>query len=91
LFDTSYEDISKANGTFDQSRAAQNGYQPIPFQYGTKHGMIPGFIESIELMSYGDKILVFIPSHLAYGEAGVGPIKPNTDLIFEIEMIAPKN
>jgi|694.fasta_scaffold02917_7 cyclophilin family peptidyl-prolyl cis-trans isomerase len=91
LFDSSYEDVSKAFGTFDQNRAAQNGYQPIPFMFGTKQGMIPGFIESIELMGYGDKILVFIPAHLAYGEAGVGPIKPNTDLVFEMEMLAPKN
>jgi peptidylprolyl isomerase len=50
-------------------------------------GLIPGFIEGIEQMSFGDKFLLYIPSHLGYGEAGMGEaIKPNTDLIFEIEM-----
>lgn len=90
LFDTSYAEVAKAYNTFDENRAAQNGYQPFPFQYGQKGGLIPGFIEGIELMSYGDKLLLFIPSHLAYGEAGAGDvIKPNTDLIFELEMSEP--
>ncbi|MBN4047165.1 FKBP-type peptidyl-prolyl cis-trans isomerase, partial [bacterium AH-315-P13] len=30
---------------------------------------------------------IYIPSHLAYGENGRGQIKPNTDLIFILEMI----
>jgi len=39
-------------------------------------------------MNYGDKILVLIPSHLGYGEQGSrGVIPPNTDLIFELEII----
>jgi hypothetical protein len=42
LFDSSYEDVNKAYGTFDENRA-QNGYQAFPFQAGKKDGMIPGF------------------------------------------------
>jgi hypothetical protein len=37
-----------------------NGYQPIPFQAG--NGMIPGFIEGLEQLSFGDKAIIFIPS-----------------------------
>lgn len=91
MFDTSYADVAKTYNMLDENRAAQNGYQPFPFQYGQKGGLIPGFIEGIEQMSFGDKLLLFIPSHLAYGEAGAGDvIKPNTDLIFELEMLEAK-
>jgi peptidylprolyl isomerase len=31
--------------------------------------MIPGFIEGLEKLSFGDKA-IFIPSHLAYGAGG---------------------
>jgi peptidylprolyl isomerase len=31
--------------------------------------MIPGFIEGLEKLSFGDKVL-FIPSHLAYAGGG---------------------
>lgn len=87
LFDSSYEDVSKAYGKFDENRAMQNGYKPFPFEAGKKDGLIPGFLEGIATMSYGEKLLLFIPSSLAYGERGAGGvIPPNTNLIFELEM-----
>ncbi len=87
LFDSSYEEVAKAYGKFDANRAAQNGYQAFPFQCGRKEGMIPGFLEGLNLMSYGDKALLFIPSNLAYGANGAGGvIPPNATLIFELEM-----
>jgi cyclophilin family peptidyl-prolyl cis-trans isomerase len=88
LFDSSLEDVSKTFGKFDPARAAANQYIPIPFQAGKKDGLIPGFIEGIEKMNIGDKATLFIPSHLAYGEAGAGDvIPPNTNIIFEIELM----
>jgi peptidylprolyl isomerase len=36
--------------------------------------MIPGFIEGLEKLSFGDKAILFIPSHLAY--AGGGDVIP---------------
>ena len=86
LFDTGIEDIANKFNAFDAQRKAINQYGPIPFQYGSKTGLIPGFIEGIENLKYGDKAFIFIPSHLAYGERGSGPIPPNTDLIFEIHL-----
>ena len=96
LFDSSYETVSKSYGKFDANRAAQNGYQAFPFEAGKKDGMIPGFIEGLENMAFGDKAVVFIPSNLAYGERGAGSvIPPNTTLVFELEMLekqpAPKH
>jgi FKBP-type peptidyl-prolyl cis-trans isomerase len=88
LFDSSYEEVNKTYGKFDQNRASQNGYQPLPFQYGKKDGLIPGFIEGLNAMSFGDKAVVFIPSKLGYGERGAGNvIPPNANIIFEIELL----
>jgi cyclophilin family peptidyl-prolyl cis-trans isomerase len=88
LFDSSYEDVNKVCGKFDQARADQNGYQPFPFQYGNKGGLIPGFLEGLNLMSFGDKAIFFIPSNLGYGEKGAGNvIPPNSNIIFELEML----
>ena len=49
--------------------------------------MIAGFKEGVAAMRVGDKAYLYIPSHLAYGEKGRGQIRPNTDLVFIIEMI----
>lgn len=88
LFDSSIVDVLKTFGKLDESRAAQGGYQPIHFQTGKKDGMIPGFIEGIEQLSFGDKAVIFIPSKLGYGEAGAGGvIPPNANIIFEIELL----
>lgn len=87
LFDSNIIDVAKLYGQYQQAREMQGGYAPIPFQIGKKDGLIPGFIEGIEQLSYGDKAYIFIPSHLGYGEAGAGGvIPPNTDLIFELHI-----
>lgn len=87
LFDSSYPEVNKTYGKYDENRATHNGYQAFPFQAGKKDGMIPGFLEGLSLMSYGDKAVLFIPSELAYGTQGAGDvIPPNATLIFEMEM-----
>ncbi|MBE8723753.1 peptidylprolyl isomerase [Flavobacterium hungaricum] len=88
LFDTSIEEVAKQFGKFDQQRADAKAYQPIPFTAGKKDGLIPGFIEGIEQLSFGDKAILFIPSHLAYGATGAGGvIPPNANIIFEIQLL----
>ena len=87
LFDSNYAEVTKTFGQFNQARADQNGYQPFPFEAGKKDGMIPGFLEGLSLMNIGDKMLLFLPSKLAYGERGAGGvIPPNTNLVFELEI-----
>ena len=88
LFDSSYESVVKAYGKFDQNRAIQNGYQPFPFQYGKKDGLIPGFLEGINAMNLNDKAIFFIPANLGYGARGAGNvIPPNSNIIFEVEIL----
>jgi len=85
LFDTGIEEIAIKYNKLDKRRKDANAYTPISFKFGEKTGLIPGFIEGFENMNYGDKALIFIPAHLAYGERGAGDaIPPNTDLIFEL-------
>lgn len=88
LFDSSYEEVSKEYGKYDSNRASQNGYQPFPFQAGNKDGLIPGFLEGINNMSFGDKAILFIPANLGYGARGAGNvIPPNSNIIFEVELL----
>ncbi|MFT5753006.1 MAG: peptidyl-prolyl cis-trans isomerase A (cyclophilin A) [Flavobacterium sp.] len=87
MFDTSYETVAEQYGRLDVKRKEMKGYQPFPFKYGEKKGLIPGFIEGLENMKFGDKIIAYIPYQLGYGEQANGPIPAKSNLIFEIEML----
>lgn len=51
-------------------------------------GVIPGWVEILQLMQVGDKLKVTIPSELAYGDASPSPvIPPNSILVFEMELL----
>jgi FKBP-type peptidyl-prolyl cis-trans isomerase len=50
-------------------------------------GVIPGWVEALQLMQVGAKWKLFIPSALGYGDQGQGPIPPASVLIFEVELV----
>lgn len=88
LFDTSWEEVAIEQGAFNQQRKDQIGYNPMTIPYGPDAQVISGFKEGLQQMQVGDRAVLFIPSHLGYGAGGAGNvIPPNTDLIFEIEMV----
>ncbi|MGI9552832.1 MAG: peptidylprolyl isomerase [Aurantibacter sp.] len=86
LFDTSYEELATKFGAFDQNRKDGNGYEPWPVDYSPDATLIAGFKEGLLTMKVGDKIRVFIPPHLGYGAQGAGPIPPNSELVFDLEI-----
>ena len=88
LFDSNYEEVAKKFNVFDEGRKAGGGYESMPMDYSPEAQLIPGFREALLTMKVGDKIRVFIPSHLGYGAqgAGRGLIPPNADLVFDLEI-----
>jgi FKBP-type peptidyl-prolyl cis-trans isomerase len=74
------------NGQIFDSSA---GKQPIEVPVG-QGAVIPGWEQAIMMMKKGEKSIFFIPSNLAYGEQGSGPIPPFSPLIFEMEIIDVK-
>jgi len=52
------------------------------------NGVIPGWMEALQLMKAGSKWQIFVPSELAYGERQFSRIPPNSTLIFEIELLS---
>lgn len=74
-----YKGYKTNEKVFDQSD--ENG---IKFNL---QGVIKGWTEGIQLLKEGGKGVLLIPSKLAYGEKGSGPIGPNTVLIFDVELL----
>ncbi|RKR07111.1 cyclophilin family peptidyl-prolyl cis-trans isomerase [Maribacter vaceletii] len=87
LFDSNYEEVARKFNKYDDRRKQGRGYEAIPMDYSPDATLIPGFKEGLLSMKVGDKIRVFIPPHLGYGEAGAGAvIPPNADLVFDLEI-----
>ncbi len=86
LFDSNYEAVAVKYGVFDSKRKMGGGYEPFPMDYSPEASLIPGFKEGLLSMKVGDKVRLFIPPHLGYGQQGFGPIPPNADLVFDLEI-----
>lgn len=75
-------DNTKFDSSYDRN-------EPILFTLG-RNMVITGWDEVLTYLRVGDKARVWIPSELAYGEKGRGPIPPNADLIFDLEVLEAK-
>jgi len=76
-----YEGRLISGDVFDSSY--QRG-EPVSFPL---NGVIPGWSEGVQLMTPGAKYEFTIPSALAYGPSGTGPIPPNSVLVFDVELL----
>ena len=73
------------NGEVFDTNVGKN--RPLVVQIGMKE-VIPGFEQGIIGATKGTKRKIKVPAELAYGEKGGGDvIPPNTDLLFEFEII----
>jgi FKBP-type peptidyl-prolyl cis-trans isomerase FkpA len=74
---------------FDSSLDA--GREPLEFQLGAGK-VIKGWDQGVVGMKVGGKRTLVIPSDLAYGKrgAGGGSIPPDSDLIFDVELLDVK-
>ncbi len=62
--------------------------QPAQFPV---NGVIPGWVEALQLMPVGSTWELVIPASLAYGDQGAPPvIGPNQTLIFQVELLDAK-
>jgi FKBP-type peptidyl-prolyl cis-trans isomerase FkpA len=73
---------------FDSSRGRG---EPLVFPLGVGK-VIKGWDQGLVGMKVGGKRTLIIPSRLAYGKAGMGngAIPPDSDLIFDVELIGVK-
>lgn len=77
--------------TTDEKTARDHGLFNGSSLYGDKRMPINaltvnGVIEGLQLMKEGGRATLIIPSHLAYGTAGIGLIPPYTTLVYDIEL-----
>jgi FKBP-type peptidyl-prolyl cis-trans isomerase FklB len=55
-------------------------------------GVIPGWVEALQLMHVGEKVKLYIPSELAYGAQSPSPAIPaNSVLVFDLELLSIKD
>jgi len=84
LITTQYNGFLEDGSVFDSSWERGK-----PFQCVIGSGrVIKGWDQGLMGMQVGGKRKLWVPAHLAYGERSMGAhIKPNSNLIFEIELL----
>ena len=87
LFYTNIKSVAQEEGTYDEKAEEAGAYKPFTMPYNNTATLVPGFREAMLNMNIGDKARIFIPSYLGYGSRGNGPVPPNSNLIFDIELV----
>ena len=77
-----YEGALLNGQIFDSSY--QRG-KPASFQLS---GLIPAWIDALQLMRPGDEWIIYVPPSQGYGSEQKGPIPANSVLVFRLELLA---
>lgn len=83
LITTQYRGWLEDGSSFDSSYERGKPFQCV---IGTRR-VIQGWDQGLMGMKVGGKRKLWVPAHLGYGERQVGSIPPNSNLIFEIELL----
>lgn len=83
LITTQYRGWLEDGTEFDSSYSRGKPFQCV---IGTRR-VIQGWDQGLMGMQVGGKRKLWVPAHLGYGERQVGAIPPNSNLVFEIELL----
>ena len=83
LITTHYRGWLEDGTEFDSSYSRGKPFQCV---IGTRR-VIQGWDQGLMGMQVGGKRKLWVPAHLGYGERQVGSIPPNSNLVFEIELL----
>lgn len=83
LITTQYTGWLADGSEFDSSWSRGKPFQCV---IGTRR-VIQGWDQGLMGMQVGGKRKLWVPAHLGYGERQVGSIPPNSNLLFEIELL----
>ncbi|MFL5752318.1 MAG: FKBP-type peptidyl-prolyl cis-trans isomerase [Bacteroidia bacterium] len=86
MIEAKYKGMFTNGKVFDSSEGHPEAFV---FQAGVGQ-VIPGWDEALMQMSVGSKAMLIVPSQIAYGPQGSGPIGPFTPLVFEMEVVSIK-
>ena len=78
-----YEGTFPNGDVFDKNFNRKN---PFSFRIGLGE-VIKGWDKGVENMRVGGQRELHVPAAMAYGKKGAGPIGPNQDLVFQIELL----
>lgn len=78
-------------GTLTDGKVFDSSRQRGPFSFPLGQGaVIQGWEQGIQGMKVGGQRKLTIPPELGYGSRGIGPIPPNSTLIFDVELLDVK-